>query len=163
MCVCAACFMCTTACSTHRGQKRVGDPMELELQAVVNCLVWVVGTKRGFSEASALNLWATSLRTYFIFNYVYVCVLVRVLLLWRDTVTMVNSLFKKKYYLFYFMYIGVLPACMYVWAAMWVLGIESGSTGRAASALSLWGISPAHVATLIKESISLGLAFSSEV
>ena len=50
----------------------------------------------------------------------------------------------------------VLPACMYMcrcqvswnwsyrqlWAAMWVLGMEPGPSGRAASALNHWAISP---------------------
>lgn len=34
-------------------------------------------------------------------------------------------------------------SCRWVWAAMWVLGIEPRSTGRAASALKHWATSPA--------------------
>ena len=28
-----------------RGQKRESDPLEVELQAVISCLTWVLGTK----------------------------------------------------------------------------------------------------------------------
>lgn len=38
-------------CVTHanRGQKRMLDPTELELQAVVACLIWVLEAKPEFS------------------------------------------------------------------------------------------------------------------
>lgn len=44
------------ACSAHRGQKRAVDPLEL------SCLMWSLGTKRGFyaRAAGTLNLWAFS-------------------------------------------------------------------------------------------------------
>ena len=54
---------------------------------------------------------------------------------------------------FYFMFIGVLLACLWgyqkpwnwsytqLWAVVWVLGIEPGSSGRTASALNLWATS----------------------
>lgn len=32
-------------CSTHRGQKKESDPLEAELQAVVNPTVWVLREK----------------------------------------------------------------------------------------------------------------------
>lgn len=37
----------------HRGQKRVLGPLELELQAGVNCLMWVLGKEHGVSERAA--------------------------------------------------------------------------------------------------------------
>ena len=59
---------------------------------------------------------------------------------------------------FYFMHIGGLTECMSVWGqipwnwsyrqlwvAMWMLGIESRFSGRAACALNYWAISPATV------------------
>lgn len=36
-----ACYACSDA---HGGQKRVGF-LELEFQVVVNCLIWMLGTK----------------------------------------------------------------------------------------------------------------------
>ena len=33
------------ACGTYRGQKRISDPLELELQVVMSCLIWVQGTE----------------------------------------------------------------------------------------------------------------------
>ena len=50
--------MCTMRISgAHRGQKRALDPLELELQMVVNCRVGAAGTKLHSSVrvASALN------------------------------------------------------------------------------------------------------------
>lgn len=51
--------MCT---GTHVGQQRASDPMELELQAVVNHSRRVLGPELGSSEraASAFSHWAIS-------------------------------------------------------------------------------------------------------
>jgi hypothetical protein len=45
-CICMYGCLCTTCMSgTHRGQKRVSDPVDLELQMVVShYAVWVLGT-----------------------------------------------------------------------------------------------------------------------
>jgi hypothetical protein len=40
----SACVL-VPGCSTDRGQKRVPDPLELEVWAVVNCPTWVLGTE----------------------------------------------------------------------------------------------------------------------
>ena len=42
----------------HRYQKRVSDPLELESQQVVNCLMWILGTELGSfaREVHALRL-----------------------------------------------------------------------------------------------------------
>lgn len=72
--------------------------------------------------------------------------------LWRCSPETPFTLFFLIY--FYFMSIGVLPACMSVWgcqipetgrlwAAMWLLGSELGSSGRTANGLNYWAISPA--------------------
>lgn len=49
-------------CNTHRGQKRVSDPLKLALQTVVICPTWVLGTELwSFArEVHNLNHWATS-------------------------------------------------------------------------------------------------------
>ena len=70
----------------------------------------------------------------------------------------IKSQSKCIYFYFYFMCNGVLPAWISMWgcwgfwswsyrelwAATWVLGTDLGSSGRLASALSYWAISPAH-------------------
>ena len=57
--------MDTEAC---RGQKKASDPLELELQAVLSCLAWVLGTRSPVKEARALvtepSLQALHLRFY---------------------------------------------------------------------------------------------------
>lgn len=40
MLVCVCIYMCE---STHIGQKSVLEPLELDLEAVVSCLIWVLG------------------------------------------------------------------------------------------------------------------------
>lgn len=40
----------------YQGQKRVLDPLELELQAVMSCPVWVLGTELGSLARAASNL-----------------------------------------------------------------------------------------------------------
>ena len=75
---------------------------------------------------------------------------------------------------FYFMYTGVLPASMSVWgcwipwnrsyrwfwAAMWVLGIEPVSSGRAVSAPNPWVISPAQTVSFLVLRSLINLEFS---
>ena len=53
---CLHCVPTCTACSTQRGQKKVLEPLELELQITVSG-VGILGTKHGFSgrAVSALN------------------------------------------------------------------------------------------------------------
>lgn len=42
--------------------RRMSDPLELELEVVATCLVWVLGTEFGSSgrTAGTLNHWASS-------------------------------------------------------------------------------------------------------
>ena len=58
ICVC----VCVCVCGVHGGQKRVSDPLELELQVVVSRLMWVLVTELRSSTraARALNTLATS-------------------------------------------------------------------------------------------------------
>lgn len=53
MCMCAHCVYA----GTRRGQRRVSDLLELELQAVLSCMVWVLTISFRFSGGvvSALN------------------------------------------------------------------------------------------------------------
>lgn len=39
-----------TNVDVYGGQKRVQDPLDLELQMVVNCWIWVLGSKLGPPE-----------------------------------------------------------------------------------------------------------------
>jgi len=41
---------------THVGQRRMPDPLELELQVVVSLLMWVLGVKLESSERAASDL-----------------------------------------------------------------------------------------------------------
>ena len=94
----------------------------------------------------------------------------------RATVaTKCHCFFFSFHFSFYFMCMGVLPACVSVyhvhivsiearrghlilwswssrllWAAMWVLGIKPQSSGRAASSLSCWAISPVPKISFLK-------------
>lgn len=44
-------FMCTPCIvGAHRSQKRVPNPLELALQELVSCLMWVLGTEPGFLQ-----------------------------------------------------------------------------------------------------------------
>lgn len=43
-------------CSTHGGQKGAVDSPDLELQVIVSVLMWVLGTKFGFSASLVLIL-----------------------------------------------------------------------------------------------------------
>ena len=86
--------------------------------------------------------------------------------------TVRTQLFKKYLFLFY-VHWCFLTACISVkgyripwnwsyrqlWAAMWMLGIEPWSSGRAASALSCWAISPARLHLQIQQTwlLSKGL------
>ena len=47
VCVCVCVCVCVYACecSAHGGQKRAPDTLELKLQAVESCLLWVLGTE----------------------------------------------------------------------------------------------------------------------
>lgn len=48
--------LCPYPCSAHWGQKRVLEPLELQLQIVVRCLGWVLGADHESSSAvCALN------------------------------------------------------------------------------------------------------------
>lgn len=53
VCVCTWVYICTlSACSTFEGQKRVSDPLDLELQLFERSLLWVPGTEcRSFELA----------------------------------------------------------------------------------------------------------------
>lgn len=42
--------------STHRGQKRESDSMDLEFQVVVNVPTWMLGNKLRFSSAPVSTL-----------------------------------------------------------------------------------------------------------
>lgn len=72
VCVCTrvhvhALHMCANAC---RGQNRVLNPLELELQAIICHLMWVLGTKLQ-SSARALNSGAIQQapQSYVLINY----------------------------------------------------------------------------------------------
>jgi hypothetical protein len=39
--------VCAEVCA-HRGQKRALDPLVLELQMIVGCMMWVLGTELEF-------------------------------------------------------------------------------------------------------------------
>lgn len=56
VCLCSLCDVCVGG--TFSDQKKVLDPLELELQVIVSCLTWALGTKLGPSgrTASALIL-----------------------------------------------------------------------------------------------------------
>jgi hypothetical protein len=64
-CGCSCLHMQQCVCSACRGQKRVSDPLGLEFQTVVSCLVgagnwtWVL-----WSAVGALNHWAKFLNEY---------------------------------------------------------------------------------------------------
>lgn len=50
--MCMYVYVCVSVClyvGSHRGQKRVLDPMEQELQAVVNIPTWILGPKSQIS------------------------------------------------------------------------------------------------------------------
>jgi len=49
-------WVCEHACRCHGGQKRASDPLELELQAVVNCPIWVLGATLEASARGASTL-----------------------------------------------------------------------------------------------------------
>lgn len=53
MCVCS-CIYTHMCAGTHRGEKAT-DPLKLELQLVVSCLIWVRHVEPGSSERAALN------------------------------------------------------------------------------------------------------------
>lgn len=42
--------LCLCVCSADRGQKRVPDPLDLQLPAVLHCPVWVLGTEFGSAK-----------------------------------------------------------------------------------------------------------------
>lgn len=50
MCMCVSLCVCHIPVGSYQGQKRVLDPLEPELQAVMNHLLWVLGT---FTVSSA--------------------------------------------------------------------------------------------------------------
>jgi hypothetical protein len=58
--VCEWVFACELG--THVRQKRVLDPLELEVEKVVNCLVWVLGDELNSSTkaTSTFTCWAIS-------------------------------------------------------------------------------------------------------
>ena len=45
-----------TNVDVYGGQKRVQDPLDLELRMVVNCWIWVLGTKLGPLEEQPVFL-----------------------------------------------------------------------------------------------------------
>lgn len=47
MCVCVG--VCAHECGAYSGQKRALDLLGLELQGIVNCLIWVLEPKCGSS------------------------------------------------------------------------------------------------------------------
>lgn len=51
MCIMFGEAVCTCVCSTCRSQRRVSNSLELELQAVVDYPVWVLGTQPSFGRA----------------------------------------------------------------------------------------------------------------
>lgn len=60
LCLCVCVWLCIrVSAGTHRNQKGVSDLLELECQAVVTCLTWVLGTEVRSSPraACAPNSW----------------------------------------------------------------------------------------------------------
>lgn len=45
LCMCVCVWYVDVGAGIHRGQRRAPDSMELELQACVSCLMWVLGIK----------------------------------------------------------------------------------------------------------------------
>lgn len=64
VCVCPPMFMC------NQSQKRVSDPLLLEIDLVVSCSAWVLGIKPWSSvrEVQALNCWSISSAPHFFLN-----------------------------------------------------------------------------------------------
>lgn len=56
MCLCICMYIYQMCAGTYQGQKRVLDLLELESQAVVNCLIWVLGIGPGSSARTASSL-----------------------------------------------------------------------------------------------------------
>jgi hypothetical protein len=44
-------WICACVYSTHKVQKRASHPLEQELEAVVNCLMWVLESKQVSARA----------------------------------------------------------------------------------------------------------------
>lgn len=42
--------------SAHRGQNQTSNPLELQVQAIVRCPLWVLGTQLGFSGMATSSL-----------------------------------------------------------------------------------------------------------
>lgn len=53
MCMCVSVWVSSHECSTHGGQEDIG-PLELELQVVVNCPMWVLRIELGSSAKAVL-------------------------------------------------------------------------------------------------------------
>lgn len=49
MCICMLCMCRSHICGACGGQRKLLDPLEMELQEIVSCLMWVLGTKFGSS------------------------------------------------------------------------------------------------------------------
>lgn len=67
---CLRASVCTVGVPGAQSPERVLELLELEFQAVVSCLMWMLGTKcRAFAAqlVLVLNLWAISLPQFKIF------------------------------------------------------------------------------------------------
>lgn len=62
-------WVCVHEESAHRGQKRVSDPLTLELESVRSLMMWVLEIEHRFSRRAActLNHRVTSLTLYFFY------------------------------------------------------------------------------------------------
>lgn len=50
LCVCVSvCVCCTHEYNVLKGQKKVSDPLELDLHTVASSLTWLLGIELGFS------------------------------------------------------------------------------------------------------------------
>lgn len=56
LCICLCVCMYTCVCTAPRGQNRVLNALELELQAVVNHLTWVLGKNSGALQEQCVLL-----------------------------------------------------------------------------------------------------------
>lgn len=68
---CLRASVCTVGVPGAQSPERVLELLELEFQAVVSCLMWMLGTKcRAFAAqlVLVLNLWAISLALFKVFN-----------------------------------------------------------------------------------------------
>lgn len=95
-----ACVHVLIYADIHRGQKRMLDPLELELQVSVSCLTWMLVTELGPSANAAKtpNHLAISPSVYIIYIHIYII-----------------YLFETCFYLCVHLCMCMPPMCKYPW------------------------------------------------